>query len=261
MVGASAAPDAVARARRLKGLAVGLHVTLADGRPVLPPARIPSLVDVTGRFRDDLFRSGLRWFLIPAVRRQLAAEIRAQFSAFISTGLVLDHANAHKHLHLHPTVGGMIVQIGRGYGLRALRIPTEPPSIIARASGAKSFGARARVRPLSSLLRSRARTAGLIVNNRIFGLDWSGAMTEERLLSLIPHLPEGISELYMHPAAADAASMPHAVPHYRYREELDALTSPAIRDALERAGIVLATYSGVVHELMRVAAAHRAEPA
>ena len=34
MVGGEAADDAVERARRLPGLGVGLHVVLADGRPV-----------------------------------------------------------------------------------------------------------------------------------------------------------------------------------------------------------------------------------
>ncbi|MBV8165312.1 MAG: ChbG/HpnK family deacetylase, partial [Alphaproteobacteria bacterium] len=50
MVGAPAAADAVARARRLPGLGVGLHVALADADPVAPPAAIPDLVDRAGRF-------------------------------------------------------------------------------------------------------------------------------------------------------------------------------------------------------------------
>ena len=41
MVGAPAAADAIARAKRLPNLRVGLHVTVADGRALLPPHEIP----------------------------------------------------------------------------------------------------------------------------------------------------------------------------------------------------------------------------
>ncbi|MGC2413746.1 MAG: hopanoid biosynthesis-associated protein HpnK, partial [Stellaceae bacterium] len=116
MVGAPKAADAVARARRMPGLKVGLHLVLIDGRPVLPPAEIPGLVTAGGRFDDNQIRAGLRYFFMPRVRRLLAAEIRAQFEAFRATGLVLDHVNAHQHLHLHPTIARLVVEIGRDYG-------------------------------------------------------------------------------------------------------------------------------------------------
>jgi hopanoid biosynthesis associated protein HpnK len=260
MVGADAASDAVERARRLPGLAVGLHITLADGRPVLSAKRIPALVDREGRFRNDLFGSGVRWFFRPAVRRQLAAEIDAQFAAFVRTGLVLDHANAHKHLHLHPTVGSLIVRIGRGYGLSALRIPDEPRRIVRRADP-KTRIPRSFLRPVLSMLRRRAASAHLMVNDHAFGLAWSGAMTEERLLALIPLLPAGISELYAHPATGDSSTMPHAVPSYRYRDELDALTSPRVRAALDAAGITPTRFSSLAAAPPRAVAARRAEPA
>ena len=91
MVGGSAAEDAVERARRLPGLRVGLHLVLVEGRPVLPPAQLPDLVDADGEFSRDLVAAGFRFFFRPGARRQLAAEIRAQFEAFRATGLGLDH--------------------------------------------------------------------------------------------------------------------------------------------------------------------------
>ena len=51
----------------------------------------------------------------------------------------LDHANAHKHMHMHPTVGRMLIDEGRRYGLPAIRIPAEPPDVVGEAS----IGARA----------------------------------------------------------------------------------------------------------------------
>jgi hypothetical protein len=57
----------------------------------------------------------------------------------------------------------------------------------------------------------------------VFGLAWSGAMTTSRLLGLLRHLPEGRSEIYLHPATTDKFTG-HA-PGYHYAEELAALTA------------------------------------
>ena len=76
MVGAPAAADAVVRAQRLPSLAVGLHVVLVNGRPVLPPEEVPDLVDTRGQFMSDLTGAGIVFFR-PGIRKQLAAEIRA----------------------------------------------------------------------------------------------------------------------------------------------------------------------------------------
>ncbi len=126
MVGADDAEDAAARARRLESLGVGLHVVLVCGRPVLSQKDIPDLVDDSGAFETDLVRAGFRFFFLPKVRRQLAQEIRAQFEAFRATGLALDHVNAHNHMHLHPTVLGLNIAIGRDFGLKAVRVPDDP---------------------------------------------------------------------------------------------------------------------------------------
>ena len=87
MMKGAATQDAVERARRLKGLGVGLHITLADGRPVSPSRLVRGLIDHEGRFRNDLVGSGVRWFFNPLIRLQLAREINAQFQAFTATGL------------------------------------------------------------------------------------------------------------------------------------------------------------------------------
>ena len=48
----------------------------------------------------------------------------------------------------------------------------------------------------------RKTRAGLLIPDAVFGLAWSGAMTAARLRGLITHLPDGLSEIYLHPATA-----------------------------------------------------------
>ncbi len=222
MVGAPAAADAVRIARAYPSLRVGLHLVVIEGPAVLPPAEIPRLVSAEGQFPSDQLGLGLRYFFSPSVRRQLRAEIRAQFAAFAATGLVLDHANAHKHMHLHPTVGAMMLDVGRGFGLPRIRIPAEPPSVLAQCGTQVGWADKALYR-WTGLLRRQARAAGVAVNDHCFGLAWSGHMTAERVGCLLDHLPDGGSEIYFHPAAARDAVLDRLMPDYEHEAELAAL--------------------------------------
>jgi hopanoid biosynthesis associated protein HpnK len=219
MVGAPAARGAVALARACPGLRVGLHLVLADGAPTSPPARIPALVGPDGRFGANMVGAGVRFFFLPHVRRQLAREIRAQFDAYAATGLPLDHVNAHKHFHLHPTVLSLILSIGRDYGLRAVRLPFE-----ARLP--------AWLRPWLWLLRARLRAGGIAHNDYIVGIDLSGRFDEDALLAALRGLPRaGVGELYLHPALDSGAAIAASMAGYRHADEFAALVSPRVRDA------------------------------
>jgi predicted glycoside hydrolase/deacetylase ChbG (UPF0249 family) len=206
MVTAPAAADAVARAKALPSLRVGLHLVLVDGRPALPAAQIPNLVDRDGFFRNDMARAGAAMFFSAHVRRQLAAEIEAQFQAFAATGLALDHVNTHKHFQLHPTIGAMMCAIGKRYGARAAR---------------------------TLAFRRRFRSKGFLVPDRVFGLKWSGRMTAERVQATLDTLPEGLSEIYMHPATGP---YPGSAKDYRYADELAALLAVRIPKEVRTGG-------------------------
>lgn len=241
MVVGAAAADAVARAHRMPSLRIGLHLVLVDGRPLLPASSVPDLVDDSGAFRSDMARAGAAMFFIPRVRRQLATEISAQFEAFRATGLPLDHCNAHKHFHLHPKIGGLILQIGQRFGLRAVRVPLEPRSVLSRIEPDKQLSAAWSTAPWAYLLRRRLRAAGMLVPDRVFGLHWSGAMTKERIRGLLCNLPEGLSEIYLHPATS--GHFEGAAPGYLYREELAALVSVDVIAAARKASVCLGGFS------------------
>lgn len=226
MIGGPAATDAVRRAHLLPDLRVGLHLVLTDGQSVLPRERIPALVDAGGRFRNRMLVDGVRFFALPAVRTQLEAEIRAQFQAFAAAGLTLDHVNAHKHFHLHPTLLEMLIRIGRDYGLAdgfaGVRVPEESPA---------SIGAML-LRPWLALMKYRLRSAGIVHNDRVFGLADTGRMNEQQLLQILAALPPGITEIYLHPATCSGSEIAGSMTGYRHAEELAALISPQVHAAV-----------------------------
>lgn len=234
MVSAPAASDAVACAKANPRLRVGLHIVLVEGKPTLPPSSVPDLVDASGNFRTDMAASAVAMFFLPRVRRQLEAEIEAQFDAFRATGLNLDHVNTHKHFHLHPTIASAILRAGKAHGLRAMRVPLEPHDVLARAEPGAKLPSAWMTAPWARLSRARLRAAGMRVPDQVFGLAWSGAMTPTRLLGLIENLPEGLSEIYLHPATGPFAG---SASGYRYAEELAALTAPRIVEASRNSAI------------------------
>lgn len=235
MVGAPAVAEAVAMARALPDLRVGLHIVLTEGRPLLPPDKVPRLVGPDGAFHNNMAALGAVIFASRTARRELAAEIEAQFVAFAATGLRLDHANAHKHFHVHPTIAEAIARIGAPFGLRAVRVPCEPTSVLAKIEpDAGPWRDR-----LASWWGDQAsaglRRAGMVTPDQVFGLRWSGHMSARRLAGLIGALPPGLSEVYLHPATD--SSFAGSAPGYDYRGELAALTSDEVLQALAAARV------------------------
>jgi chitin disaccharide deacetylase len=240
MVSAPAAADAIARARRMPSLRVGLHVVLVEGRPTLPVSAVGHLVDANGRFRTDLLAYGAAIAVSARTRRELAAEITAQFAAFRDSGLPLDHCNAHQHFHLHPVVGHLLAVIGARFGARAVRLPLEPARTLRRVEPGTPRLAGALMVPLALALRQRLRAAGLVHADWLFGLRWSGHMTRARLAGLIRNLPPGLSEIYLHPATGPYAG---SAPGYGYREELEALVSAEVLAACRDPSLGLGGFS------------------
>lgn len=241
MVGAPATADAVARMQRMPSLRVGLHLVLVEGVPLLPPASVPDLVDSSWHFRNDMTLAGMKMFFSPRTRAQLAAEIRAQFEAFHATGLTLDHCNAHKHFHLHPVIANLMLRIGKRFGLRAARVPSEPPNVLAKVEPGSRAASDWVTAPWARLLRGRFRAAGVFAPDHTFGLRWSGHMTKNRLAGLIRNLPDGVSEIYLHPATKGGFA--GAAPGYRYREELAALLDPDVASAASVSAVRLGGFA------------------
>lgn len=245
MPGAPAADHALALGRELPHLCLGVHLTLIQGRAMLPPRPIPDLVDQTGHFPVNPVATGWRYFLQPRLLPQIRAELAAQIEAVLRAGLTVWFLNGHLNLHLHPRLLPLVIGLAQEYGIPALRLAREDwlTTLALAPDGPLPKLAQGLIfRWLSRRAERLLRAAGLKYNDHLFGLTNDGRMTEGHLLALIPRLKPGVTETYCHPALYEEAELTRWDPAYRRREELAALLSPRVREALKIHGVKLTDF-------------------
>lgn len=247
MPGGDAFDEAVEIARRNPGLQVGLHLTLVQGRPVMPPEKIPGLVGANGCFPDNPVLVGMKLFFDPTVRMQLRCEIEAQIQKLKDTGLSLTHIDGHLNIQMHPTVFSLLSELMPLHGITSFRTTRERlfenlrfsrERIIGKTVERVIFGllSASAEEPLNRQDISRAVEVKGVLN--------SGRMTEGYLLSILDRLEEGTTEIYFHPGCLPDAEITARMPDYRHEEELKALLSPAVRQRISELGITLCNYRG-----------------
>ena len=216
LVTGPAANDAVLLARQYPRLGVGIHLCLVQGRSALTGAAFQnSVLKITGDFE---------------------AELRAQIEKFLATGLHPTHLDSHMHTHMHPCVLPVVIRLAQEYRIRWARAPHEP----FRYSAGKLPVRLARW-PIFTMLGRRAgrkfRAAGLHTPVRGVGVLHPGQLTENFLLNYLQHLPEGVTEIFFHPATESNAVLRICQANYQHAGELQALCSPAARQLIERSGV------------------------
>ncbi len=238
MVSGAAFEHAVALAKDNPSLAVGLHLTLVDGRPVMRPLEIPHVASRNGAFLSGPTRAGLYYFLCPRARGELFHEIEAQFEKFAQSGLSFSHVDAHCHLHLHPVVLDAIVEIARRYGIKRVRVPADSffSALPFLRSAPLAGGSALLFRLFTGRMKRKLRRRGFIFPGRVYGNLLTGKMSREYVLALLDGVPRGFSELYFHP------SLPGSEKDLQRVRELSILMDPGVRSKIDRLGIVLSTY-------------------
>lgn len=248
MPGGNAFDEAIGIARRNPGLQVGLHLTLVQGRSVLPPEEIPGLVDGQSNFSDNPVSAGMRYYFDEKLRSQLAREIEAQIVRVRDAGIPLSHIDGHLNIHLHPTVFSLLAELMPRYGITSLRLSLERLGHNLRFDRQRVAG-KALERIIFGALAEHARPEldrqGIRYAREVKGVLNSGCMTESYILNILDGLNDGLTEIYFHPGCLPDAEITRRMPDYRHQEELAAITSPAVRQKLKALRITVQNYSGV----------------
>ncbi|WP_404791066.1 hopanoid biosynthesis-associated protein HpnK [Altericista sp. CCNU0014] len=244
MVTGAEAEAAIALARQHPTLGVGLHLVLVCGRAALPAAQIPHLVDAGGNFPNDPAKAGLKYQFCPAARQELRLEIRAQLERFRQSGLKMSHVDGHLHLHAHPVVLDILIDLAPEFEIRAIRLPFEELNFTLKLDSTRWFDKAVGWWIFGQLRRRREpklRRAGIHCAQRVYGLLKTGEITEDYLAGLIPQIQAECIEIYAHPAIAIPGE-PHNGTPGAGEKELEALLSDRVRDTFAARGFRLTQY-------------------
>jgi hopanoid biosynthesis associated protein HpnK len=241
----------LANAEDASALSVGCHVVLVDGSPTLPPSDVSTLLEKgfasnnqhsASRLRDHLTGFARVALMGSLNESQLEAEIIAQIRKLQAAGIQVSHLDSHKHTHVFPPVLRAMLRAAQTCGVRAIRNPFEP-LVFARLAGWKR---NFQIRLLSNFRRSFRRvlaTADVKTPDGCIGIAATGGLNDESFCHLIENLPDGTWEFVSHPGYNDADLDKVRTRLRQSRDkERAVLTSPAARQAIERAAIQLISY-------------------
>jgi predicted glycoside hydrolase/deacetylase ChbG (UPF0249 family) len=248
LVNTPGATEALAAARAVApALALGLHVNLSFGRPVLSPSAVPSLAGDDGNFFSGAaLLDAMKRFRADDVQREVAAQF-ARFTQLV--GRPPDHLDSHQHLGcLQPDVFAALVTLADEADI-PLRDPGDflDPSRLGRLldrMGRENYGAGPRFEDFEHLPRTLRVLCRRLPHYRSpdacrYEFYGSGARLEV-LLHLLGELKEGVTELMCHPGYADGLDDAYSAPRER---ELAILQDPLLLDAVRQRGVVLTSFA------------------
>ena len=188
--------EAVTLARQNPGMQVGLHLTLVQGRAVLPPTEIPGLVDVSGNFTDNPVAAGMRYFFRKGLRGQLRREIEAQLGKVRDAGIDLSHVDGHLNIQMQPVVFDILMDLAPRYGITSFRLTRERVTPALLAGGERTMGKWVDAfifNRLSQRSRPYLDRQRISYTDEIKGLLNSGRMTESYILGIIDGVDDSVA--------------------------------------------------------------------
>ncbi len=231
------------RAGGCRGTSFAAHLNFSEGRPLSG-----GLLRLAGPDGNFLGKAAAHRLLMeagdPVLEDEIARESALQIRRLLDAGIDVTHVDGHQHVHVFPAALDAVVKTAKGLGVRRMRIPDEafPSGGDLQADGmeeARRFSA------LGREARKRIAATGIATSNHFRGLLLKGRLDLEGLLRLIGELPDGTTELMVHPGRVPAEAPFSAFSSTDRERELEALLDPRFRLALEAAGVVLLSFKEI----------------
>jgi chitin disaccharide deacetylase len=218
---------AVELAGQNPGLDVGVHLVLVGGDRYPPTVARLTQAIALGRIR---------------IYDELANQVRKVLAA----GLHPTHLDTHKHTHLLPPVLAAVARVATEFQIPWIRRPFDLPL----HAGGVPLRTQLVSRSFGLVRRSFHRVLtshGCRTTDHFAGFQITGRYDAAELAQLIRDLPEGVTEFMCHPGfCTEELQAARTRLKESRRRELDALTSPEVRRALEEAGVKLSGYRELV---------------
>ena len=236
--------DALERIRSgsFRGVSWGVHLNLSEGKPILTGAS--PLLGQDGLFRgkastQQLLMRGGNGDLENAIAR----EIEAQIALLEESGILLRHLDGHQHVHVFPAVLRTAFQAAQKHHIPWIRIPDEPEPTPSDNTSPLWLRKEANLFSwLGGTARSTLSETEMRTTDHFRGLYLKGRLSVPGLEALLRQLPDGLTEIMVHPG------FPHDLDRGQTRlldsrrTELEALCDPVVKEAFGRHHVELVHY-------------------
>ena len=243
MASGRAFEHAIMLAKANKQLGIGVHLTLVGEKSVCPADEVKSLVDDAGYLAPGYPRFLLRYLGGSIRLADIRRELTAQVQKVVDSGIHITHLDSHQHMHIVPGIIQITMDIAQKFGIKAVRIPAEPYFFTGGyPCTPMRIVARTGLTFLAQLAGIKIKQNNLLKTDHFFGMLAGGNMQEEFLSKIIEKLPEGITEIMMHPGTDNELLNKSYHWNYHGQEELAAVTSDNMRHRLADRNIKLISF-------------------
>jgi predicted glycoside hydrolase/deacetylase ChbG (UPF0249 family) len=233
--------EAAGRRARERDIPTGFHLNLTDEYPLAKPGDIESLIETHGSFLGyDRLIAALEKEEVD--EEHLRREIRAQIEWFFDHRGVMTHASSHQHIHVHPVIARVLLPILEHYGTRFVRVPSEPLPPFGFEISTEQLQEARRISQQADAFRSLLNAHSIGSSDHFRGLAFLGNVSMRNMRHIMSRLPEGVTELMVHPGAQVTMGTPFDCDPQR-QTELQMLTDPSTAALLSERKIVLGSYA------------------
>ncbi len=244
MAGGKYFNDAVKIAKQNSDLGVGIHFTLANGNPILPPDEIPSLVRADGTFHEN-YIAFLKLYVQGKIsNEEIKSELAAQLEKIHRAGLKLTHFDSHQHLHHFPGIIGIVLDLAEAAQIPAMRVAGA--KIFDGEFGVGQFIGRLGLGSLAKYAAHLAHKKNIVTPEHFSGIVAGESVSEKFLAKLIENLREGTTEVMTHIGTDNKILQDFCDWRHDFETELSAVTSARILKMLKEKKITMANFRKLI---------------
>jgi predicted glycoside hydrolase/deacetylase ChbG (UPF0249 family) len=231
--------------KSLRNVSWGAHLNLSEGKPVSTGISL-----LLGPNRAFLGKASSQRLLMRQEDRDLeteiAQEIDAQITLLETSGIFLSHLDGHQHVHVFPAVLRAVLGAAQRHHIPWIRIPNEPEPTSSDFPSPSPLNEEARLfSGWGQTARSIILESGLHATDHFRGLYLKGCLSIQVLESVLRVLPDGLTELMVHPGRT--VENPPETPFSSFstverEQELETLRNVRLRLILNEMKIILTPF-------------------
>jgi len=234
---------------RFPDISIGIHFNLTVGRPVSPVDKVRSLVNGEGEFLREMFVK--RMLLGKISMSEMVHELHNQVRRVVEFGVNLSHFDSHQNKHLYPMFFAAALKVAKRWGIKRMRSHNRYLYVQSGQRHSKIIRYYATnpkkimTHSFSRLVTRFAHVQGLRTPDRLISpayADSSRKYRPDTWLLMAKTLPEGVSEIYVHPGYPDALLSKYASYVKEREAEVKVLVSPDVRSALAQNNVELISF-------------------